>query len=690
MPALLLELFSEEIPARMQQDAAAQLERLLSERLKDARLEHGEITRFVTPRRLAIRITDIPAQQPDQKIERKGPKTSAPEQAVEGFLRSTGLSKDQLEVRNTGKDDCYFAVIEEKGKPAADALKDIIEDTLKQFSWPKSMRWGARPLQWVRPLHSILCLFDSAVIPVEFAHLTASNTTHGHRFMAPEQITLSDPFAYESILKDAYVMADFAARRTEVESQAKALAEQAGLQWHEDAGLLDEVTGLVEWPVCYLGDIDNSFMQLPPEVLISEMRGHQKYFALNTADGALSDKFVITANRTTQDDGKAVIAGNERVLRARLADGQFFWDQDRNTPLNKWAEQLSGVIFHAKLGSIKDKTERVTALAVLLAVFVPRANLKKVERAAKLSKADLVTGMVGEFPELQGTMGRYYAQAQSEDDEVADAIRDHYKPVGANDTVPEAPVSITVALADKLDSLVGLFAIGEKPTGSKDPYALRRAALGIISIIVAHELRMPLRVIIDKALAQFPKKIFAQKRGEVAADLLAFFGDRLKVILREQGIRHDLIAATFDDGEEDDIVKLVNKARALQAFLDSDDGANMLAAYRRASNILSAEEKKDDTRYDGNPSESDLEQDEEQALYDALEKIHTPVKEALEAEHYDEAMRLLAELRTPTDAFFDAVMVNADDSSLRKNRLFMLNRIREQCNAIANFGLIEG
>ncbi len=691
MADLLLECFSEEMPARMQRGAMEQLRERLSVALKDARLKHEDITTYVSPRHLAIRINGLPATQPDQIIERKGPKTSAPDKAVEGFLKSTGLTKDQLEVRSVGKDECYFAVIHEKGGDAKDALQEVIERVLGDFTWPKSMRWGAHSIHWVRPLHSLLCLFDSDVIPVRFGHITAGNITYGHRFLRPEAITITHADEYVDALKAAHVMVDHDARKAVILKECERIAAQHKLTLHQDDALLEEVTGLVEWPTVILGAFDIPFLELPKEVLISEMRYHQKYFALYKDDDSLSNHFLMTANMAAEGEhAKTIAHGNARVLRARLSDGQFYWDQDRARPLSDWNHDLEGMIFHTELGSVTAKVKRITSLSLLLAVFVPHANLTLVERAAELCKADLVTGMVGEFPDLQGVMGRYYALAQEENVDVASAIRDHYKPTSAHDDVPTAPLSITVSLADKLDSLMGLFAIGEKPTGSKDPYALRRAALGVIRIILENDLRLPLGVMFDKAAAQYHKKIFNTSKDEVVTQLTDFFADRLKVILRDQGVRHDMIHAVMAERKEDDLVAIVAKAYALCDFLQTDDGENLLAAYRRASNILSVEEKKDGFAHDGDVNESLFAAEEEKALFAMLERIETPVHEACEQENYVEAMTRLAALRAPVDAYFDKVMVNDKDADVRINRLHTLHRIRTQIDRVADFSLIEG
>ncbi len=710
MPDLLLELFSEEIPARMQPAAARQLHTRMEEGLSALRLEHAGMQPFVCPRHLSIIVRGLPERQPDRTIERKGPKVSAPQAAIDGFVKSTGIPAEQLETRTVGKDACYFAVIEEAGKSAADALKPMIEHLLHDFHWPKVQRWGDTDLQWVRPLRHITCLLGEQVIPLAFGHLEASNITFGHRFLAPDQIVLTDPGHYVEKLEDACVLVDHTQRQALIESELKRRALDNDYELVEDEALLEEVTGLVEWPVILMGEFDARYLELPPEVLVSEMRHHQKYFALKKKSGdgvqdsggkvqesrnrnpesVLSKHFLIVSNMKPHDNGQAVVHGNERVLRARLEDGQFYWDQDRNTPLSEFARATSGMIFHAELGSIHDKSERIAALSPLLAVFVPHANLTKVARAGELCKADLVSGMVGEFPDLQGVMGRYYAQKQQEDPEVADAIRDHYRPAGATDAVPAAPVSITVAIADRIDSLVGLFAIGEKPTGSKDPYALRRAALGIIRIILHNGLRLPLRILFDKAAAQYPRAIFKTAKDDVVVQLLHFFADRLRVILKDEGIRHDIIQAVFADGDEDDLVLIVRKAQALSGFLVTEDGTNLLAAYRRAGNILAAEEKKDDTRYDERPDADRFELDAEEALYSALEAVAKPVEKALKDEQYETAMRELSHLRAALDRYFDEVLVNDADADIRANRLYTLNLIRTRMDEVVDFGVIEG
>lgn len=694
MVDLLFECFSEEIPARMQAAAAEQLESKLVAALKDANLAHGEVRSFVSPRHLAVMVKDLPAQQPDQTTERKGPKTNAPQPAIDGFLKSTGLTLDQLQIQTIGKDECYMAVVHSKGKALADAIKPMLEDILRGFHWPKSQRWGAYDIAWVRPLQAMVCLLDGAVVPVQFGHLTASNITYGHRFLAPQPISLADPSLYVRKLEDASVLVNHEQREGFIESKLQEVAAKHGLTVVKDDALLSEVTGLVEWPVVVCGEFDTSYLKLPPEVLISEMRHHQKYFALQSADGTLSNRFLVVTNMVTDDDAASVIKGNQRVLRARLEDGQFFWNQDRNKPLSSWLEDTRGMIFHAKLGSVYDKAQRIESLAATIASMIG-ADVEKTKRAAQLCKADLVTGMVGEFPDLQGVMGRYYALEQKEDTTVADAIRDHYKPAGANDSVPTAPISVAVAMADKLDSLVGLFAVGEKPTGSKDPFALRRAALGILRMILENGLRVNLPELVEHVynILSIKGMLTADIESRVAKhhaveEVQMFFADRLKVMLRDAAIRHDVVAAVMSSADSD-VLRVANKARAIEAFANSDDGANLLAAYRRACNILEAEEKKDKTSFNTAPQPAHFQQDEERTLFDALQRVEAPVSAALAAEHYESAMRELASLRKPLDAYFDKVMVNAPESAVRINRLNTLNQIRACMNQVADFGLIE-
>ncbi|MBO6521339.1 MAG: glycine--tRNA ligase subunit beta [Rhodospirillales bacterium] len=683
MPELLLEILSEEIPARMQARAAADLKRLVTDGLKAAGLEFSSANAYVTPRRLALVVDGLPEKQPDVSEERRGPKVDAPEQAVNGFKGSLPDGA-VIEERETPKGTFFFALVDTKGAATADVLPDLLSKAMADLPWPKSMRWATYPGRWVRPVHSMICVFGGAVVAAKLGEVTAADTTVGHRFLAPDAITVTDFADYKKKLEAAKVMLDPAERRAKIEADAKALCEKEGLSLKDDQGLLDEVTGLVEWPVTLMGTIDDQFMDLPDEVLSTSMRAHQKYFSTLGKGGKLANRFIVVANTETGDGGKQVVAGNERVLRARLSDAKFFWDQDRAASLASRAPALKDRVFHAKLGTLDEKVDRMQALAALLTTFVPEADKDRVRSAARLAKADLSTGMVGEFPELQGIMGRYYAQHDGEDASVADAIAEHYSPLGPNDTCPTQPVSVCVALADKIDTLVGFFAIDEKPTGSKDPYALRRAALGIIRLVLENGLRLPLA------------KVFADAHGTLgtgdnpADDLMAFFADRLKVHLREQGVRHDLIDAVFALGGEDDLVRLIKRVEALQQFLATEDGENLLTAYKRAANILRAEEKKDATEYRDAPDPDLLSDDAEKALADALDHAKPAIDNALVAEDFVAAMQALAGLRKPVDTFFDDVTVNADDAALRVNRLKLLNGIRSALDGVADFSKIEG
>lgn len=683
MPELLLEILSEEIPARMQARAADDLKRLVTDALKAAGLDFTSAASYVTPRRLALVIDGLPEKQADVSEERRGPKADAPEKAIDGFKGSLPDGA-VIEERETPKGTFLFATVNMKGQATADVLPDMIGKAVADLPWPKSMRWATHPMRWVRPVHSLVCLFRGSVVPVQLGPVTAGDTTVGHRFLSPTPFEVSDFADYKAKLLDAKVVLDPAERRAKIEADAKALAASEGLTLKDDQGLLDEVTGLVEWPVVLMGAIDDAFMELPDEVLSTSMRAHQKYFSTLGADGKLAGRFIVVANTETADGGKQVTAGNERVLRARLSDAKFFWDLDRSATLASRAPALKDRVFHAKLGTLDEKVDRMQALAGELAALVQGADKDKVRSAARLAKADLSTGMVGEFPELQGIMGRYYAQHDGESAEVADAIAEHYSPVGPTDACPTKPVSVCVALADKIDTLVGFFAIDEKPTGSKDPYALRRSALGVIRIVLENGLRLQLADVFKRAHKGL------RVGAEPSADLMAFFADRLKVHLREDGVRHDLIDAVFALGGEDDLVRLVARVRALQDFLGTDDGANLIAAYKRAANILRIEEKKDGVEYTGAPDASAFRHDEEKALGAALDAARPEIEKAVAAEDFVGAMKHLAGLRAPVDAFFDKVTVNADDAALRVNRLKLLNGIRSALDGVADFARIEG
>ncbi len=688
MAEFLLELFSEEIPARMQARAAEDLQRLVGDGLRKNGLAFESSRAYVTPRRLTLVIEGLPAATPDISEERRGPRVGSPAQALDGFLKGAGVSLAECEQRDTGKGVFFFAVIARKGRPTAGLLKEVVEQVLADFPWPKSMRWSDHAVRWVRPLQSIVALFDGHVVPIAFGPVTAGAKTRGHRFLAPAAVAVGDFADYAAKLADAKVALDPLERRQYILSQAGRAAASEGLVLREDEGLLAEVTGLVEWPVVLVGSIDHAFMDVPDEVLITSMRAHQKYFSLLKADGRLANRFLVVSNMEAGDGGKAVVAGNERVLRARLSDAKFFWDTDRKHRLETRLPKLAERLYYAKLGSMADKAERIARLARRIAAAIG-ADADLAERAARLAKADLSSEMVGEFPELQGIMGRYYALADGEAPAVADAIADHYAPQGPNDRCPTGPLSVAVALADKLDSLVGFFAIDEKPTGSKDPFALRRAALGVIRLVLENGLRLPLKPLLVAAHAAFtqPLAIGAER---TALDLLDFFADRLKVHLREQGIRHDLISGIFALGGEDDLVRLLARVDALKDFLASEDGANLLTAYRRAANIVRIEEKRDDTSHGGEVDPALLEVLEEKALKKGLDDVRRAVGLALAAERFAEAMASLAQLRRPVDAFFDKVTVNCDAPDVRLNRLRLLAQIGGAMESIADFSKIEG
>ena len=687
MSELLVELFSEEIPARMQKKAADDLLSLLTQKLKKAGLDYSAATAHVTPRRLIAVIDGLPEKQPDTSEERRGPKADAPEKALAGFLGSVGLTLEQCEKRETPKGTFLYAVVETKGAETRSVLPGILAEAVKELAWPKSMRWGRHAFRWVRPMHGVLAVFGGKTLDGEIdlggGALTFTNQTRGHRFLAPDAITVSDFVDYQAKLHAAFVIIDREERKRIIEEGAAALAKAESLTVKPDQGLLEEVCGLVEWPVPIMGRIDDAFMDVPAEALVTSMRSHQKYFSAEHADGTLASRFITVSNMAADPERDATIrAGNEKVLRARLSDAKFFWDQDRAVKLEARRAKLSDILFYQKLGTVADKAGRLEALAEWLAGYVPGADSAKAKRAAALCKADLVTEMVGEFPELQGIMGRYYALHDGEAPEVADAIADHYAPQGPNDRCPTTPESIVVALADKLDTLAGFFAIDEKPTGSKDPFALRRAALGVIRLIVENKLRLPLGDAFTKAAGLYPD--LGAPDG-----ILDFFADRLKVHLREGGVRHDLVSAVFALGSEDDLVRLLARVTALQSVLSTDDGANLLAGVRRAGNIVRAEEKKDGAAYDGSTDDGLLAQDEEKVLSQSLIVAEDGADKALADEDFEAAMAALAGLRGPVDAFFDKVTVNVDDPAVRRNRLALLARVGSAAHRIADFSKIE-
>ncbi len=696
MPDLLLEVLSEEIPARMQRDGERELEKQVCSRLQNARLEFKNSEHFATPRRLALLVRGLPAEQPDITVERKGPRVDAPEKAIQGFLKSTGLTLDDCEQRETPKGPVWFAVTQEKGRPTADLLAELLPEALAAVSWPKSMRWDDSGVRWVRPIRSILCLLDDEVVPFRFGPVESGRTTLGHRFLSSGTLSVADAKDYEEILEQSKVMLNFPDRAEKIADDASELAKEAALNFSSDHWLLRENAGLVEWPVVRMGTFDECFMDLPPEVLRSAMRKHQRYFGLVDKANRPAPRFVMVADIETEDDCAVVVAGNERVLRARLADARFFWEQDRRQPLADHVPRLEGVVFHAHLrsmSSMKRKAERIEKLARTFCQWIGGADADLAARAGRLCKADLVTEMVGEFPDLQGIMGSYYAERQEEPEkpEVCLAIRQHYTPQGPRDRYPELAVSIAVALADKLDTLAGLFAIDERPTGSKDPFALRRAALGVIRIITGRRLRLSLRDALTEALDGYEGELPEQPGPEATKDaLLAFFADRLKVHLRDQGERHDLVSAVFAVSGEDDLVRLLARVDALARFLGEPDGANLLTAYRRAANILRIEEKKDGQPYKGIADKSLLVEEQERRLHSCISNANATAGVMLENEHFEDVMRIMASLREPVDAFFDNVTVNCEDPALRRNRLLMLSQIRSTLDRVADFSKIEG
>lgn len=693
MTDLLLELFSEEIPARMQKGAADDLQRLVTSALKDEGFDGFTTEAQVTPRRLVLHVEGLPLAQPDLREERKGPKVGAPEKAVEGFLKSVGKTLDEVDVQSGPKGDFYVAISERKGRPTADVIAAIVPQVVRNFPWPKSQRWGSSSLRWVRPLHRIVCLFDGKVVPFQIEDIKSGDQTSGHRFLAPEPFTVTSYDDYKSGLAKAKVLLDRDERKTRILTGAQEAASAAGFELIEDMGLVDEVAGLVEWPVVLTGKIDDAFMDVPAEVLITAMRSHQKYFSMNDkATGKLAPGFIVVSNMETPDKGAAIVDGNERVLRARLSDAKFFWDQDRAQKLEARLGGLKDMVFHARLGTVHDKVERVEKLAEKCAELIG-ANKVDARRAAHLAKADLLTEMVAEFPDLQGLMGRYYAVGDGEREEVGDAIRDHYAPQGPNDECPTAPVSVALALAEKIDILTGFWAIDEKPTGSRDPFALRRAALGCIRLILENNLRINLLELFGWSSNLHTIDGAAQKRrvdfAEIS-DLMSFFADRMKPYFREKGVRHDLIDAVFALGGQDDLVLIVERVKALETFLASGEGADLVALYRRAVNILGKEEKKDKTQYTGDADAALFEQDEERQLSAEMADVLDRAGKGIENEDFQAALADMSRLRGPVDAFFENVIVNADDARVRTNRLLLLSQIRTVLESVAVFSRIEG
>ncbi|MFU8862827.1 MAG: glycine--tRNA ligase subunit beta [Rhodobacterales bacterium] len=755
MPDLLIELFSEEIPARMQTRAAEDLKKLVTNGLVEAGLTYAGAAAFSTPRRLVLAVEGLLANSPNLREERKGPRVDAPEQAIEGFLRGAGLTRDQLVERDAGKARVFFAVIEKPGRPAADIVAEVLDHTIRNFPWPKSMRWGAGSLRWVRPLQSILCILSdeagSDVVPLDVDGITASNNTQGHRFMGKGAFSVSSFEDYAAKLKQHKVILDPAERADTIWAEAKSQAFATGFEVVEDAGLLAEVAGLVEWPVVLMGKIDDAFLGLPPEVLQTSMKEHQKFFSVRNPKTGRIERFITVANIETRDHGATILAGNQKVLAARLSDARFFWENDLRTVKSEGLEGmgagLASVTFHNKLGSQADRVARIAALAREIAPHVG-ADPDLAEQAAKVAKADLQSEMVGEFPELQGLMGRYYAEAEGLDASVAAACEMHYKPLGPTDSVPAGPVSVAVALADKIDTLTGFWAIDEKPTGSKDPYALRRAALGVIRLVLGNGVRNQFETILgahyslvindyansnrlytkrdDRFMPWHPTFPYQSKNPElyvgpfferhgsttvvktaddydwikitssvasettVFSDLLSFFHDRLKVYLKDQGIRHDVIDACLAMPNNDDLTLLVKRAEALAAFLKTDDGENLLQGFKRANNILSQAEEKDGVEYSFGADVKFAESDAERALFAALDAAEATITPAMKTEDFAAAMSAMASLRAPIDAFFEAVQVNTAAEIIRRNRLNLLHRIRTICLSVADLTRLDG
>jgi glycyl-tRNA synthetase beta chain len=701
MPDLLFELFSEEIPARMQARAADDLRKMVTDRLVDAGLVYEGAKAFATPRRLALFVQGIPGKQPDLKEEKKGPRVGAPAGAIQGFLKGAGLSSldEAIVQKDPKKGDFYVALIEKAGRPAIEVLSEVLPLIVRTFPWPKAMRWGTGRLTWVRPLHAIVATFgpeteEPDIIPMRVDGIVAGNTTFGHRFLAPDAIIIKRFADYSSKLEQARVVLDPDRRKAIILAEAKNLAFAQNFELVDDRALLDEVTGLVEWPVVLMGSFEASFLSIPDEVVRATIRNNQKCFVLRDPQTSkLVNKFILVSNVEARDGGQAIVAGNERVIRARLSDAKFFYETDLKTRLEARLPKFKNIVFHNDLGMQSERIQWLQTMAAELAPLV-RADREKAVRAALLCKADLLTEVVGEFPELQGLMGKYYAQAQGEDEAVAHALEDHYKPQGPNDLVPADPVSIAVALADKITALVAFWAIEEKPTGSKDPFALRRAALGIIRVVVENGIRIRLGQLIESVIKNCLLATGTRRpvidSNLISSDLLTFFADRLKVQLREQGARHDLVDAVFALEGQDDLVLIVRRVEALGKFLDSEDGKNLLAGYKRAINIVRIEEKKDALSYTAPPNAPFYRQAEEKNLANAINIAKNEAAKSVAKEDFAAAMSAMAKLRPTVDAFFDKVTVNVDDKDLRANRLKLLNEIRAATRTVADFSKIEG
>ena len=691
MAELLLELFSEEIPARLQAKAADDLKSLITNGLVEAGLTYEGAQAHATPRRLVLSVEGLNSKAADTREERKGPRVDAPQAAIDGFLKSTGLSLDQLGKQDDKKGQFYVAVIKKDGRAATEIIAALVPEVIRKFPWGKPMRWGAGSLRWVRPLHSIICTFDGETVAFDVDGIRSGNSTRGHRFMSKGAISVRRFEDYADKLHKAHVIVDANARAETIRHDARTLAMAQGMELIEDEGLLREVAGLVEWPIVLMGEFDPAFLDVPPEVIITTIKNNQKCFCLRDAKtGKLANRYLLVSNIIAKDGGKEIVRGNNKVIAARLSDAKFFWDQDRKVKLEALLPKLENVTFHAALGSQGQRIARLEGWANDIARTC-RADKSLAQTAARLAKADLKTGVVEEFPELQGLMGKYYALLEGQPEQVAQAIQDHYKPQGPSDRVPSEPVAMTVALAEKFDTLVGFWAIDEKPTGSKDPFALRRAALGVIRIILENNLRVHVKELAKKGLQLYQNQHGTNFGKDFSADdLLSFFADRLKVYLKDQGARHDLIDAVFSLGGQDDLLMVVKRVEALSKLLETDDGKNLLAGVKRAANILRIEEKKDNTTYSGDVHPAQLIKGEEKALHSAITASSAQARKAIEHEDFEAAMKAIAKLRAPVDDFFEGVTVNDKDQTFRTNRLRLLNRIREACSEVADFSRIEG
>ncbi|MEM1074561.1 MAG: glycine--tRNA ligase subunit beta [Pseudomonadota bacterium] len=695
MPDLLIELLSEEIPARMQTRAAEDLKKLMTDGMVERGLTYASAAGFATPRRLTLVVDGVLAESPTTVDERRGPRADAPEKAIEGFLRGAGLTRDDLEPRETSKGTVLFAKITQAGRPASEIVAEVLEKTVRGFPWPKSMRWGSGSLRWVRPLHSILCILsdeaDTSVIPLDIDGIISGNRTEGHRFMAPRHFSVTGFNDYETKLKRAYVMLDAAERADAIWHDATNQAFASGFEVVEDKGLLAEVSGLVEWPVVLMGKIGDDFLALPPEVLQTSMKEHQKFFSVRNPKSGRIERFVTVANRETTDNGATILAGNEKVLSARLADAKFFWENDlrvANAGMSDWLVALENVTFHNKLGTQAELIGRMARLARKIALQMG-IDPAEAEEAARLAKADLSSEMVYEFPELQGLMGRYYLKAAGKSDAIAAAAEEHYAPLGPSDDVPTAPISVAVALAEKIDKLAGFWAIDERPTGSKDPFALRRAALGVIRIVIENDLSVSIAEMTRSAAENLTVASKAAQQDYISS-LISFIHERLKVYLRDQGIRHDIIDACISMPGNDDLTLLVKRAKALSDGLQTEDGENLIQGFKRANNILSQAQEADGVEYSYGADLKFAETDEERALFAALDQAEAAIAPAMEAQDFSAAMQALSALRAPVDEFFESVQVNADNGTVRRNRLNLLHRVTSICQNVADLTKIEG